>query len=87
MSLFASRDRNGSERDKSESVGGTVGSFIVRPEWQFILPARRTEGTSPSDINDAASRGGSSSEFYRVRQKGRKKEANLPSPCKRRRRL
>lgn len=32
------------------------GSFIVRPEWQFILPARRTEGTSPSDINDAASR-------------------------------
>lgn len=32
------------------------GSFIVRPEWQFILPARRTEGTSPSDINDTASR-------------------------------
>lgn len=32
------------------------GSFIVRPEWQFILPARRTEGTSPSDINDAAPR-------------------------------
>lgn len=40
------------------------GSFIVRPEWQFILPTRRTEGTSPSDINDAASRGRSSSGFY-----------------------
>jgi len=31
------------------------GSFIVRPEWQFIFLARRTEGTSPSDINDVAS--------------------------------
>lgn len=66
------------------------GSFIVRPEWQFILPARRTEGTSPSDINDAASREDLPRNSTGARQKGwkgvggRGKEENLPSPCKRR---
>lgn len=46
------------------------GSFIVRPEWQFILPARRTEGTSPSDINDAASREDLPQNSTGARQKG-----------------